>query len=331
MLKKSTIVAIAGSLIVGGIGLSTVGLALGGESSVHFDSFLELSEPTFEKEYSQKIIEAQSELRMTMDREEKLDTGEVKQKGWEKLDGFSEMKVEVGTVNFNVVIGEDYKIEVDVKTNVDLSYDIRGEKLYIKQKNIEQYRRNNGFRSNLNDGTITVMIPQDAKLEEVILNLGVGEGHLEGITVNELEISNGVGSMNINNVVANNAHITGGVGDIKVEDFKVKGVVFDSGVGDLNVTSLVSDRLEANMGVGDVSIQGDIQGDIEIGGGLGSLRLELVGQEKDYNYFISRGGGHITINEMNQFGLGDVKVNNNSQYNIEIEAGLGEILIKTDK
>ena len=85
------------------------------------------------------------------------------------------------------------------------------------------------------------------------------------------------------------------------------------------------------MGVGDVSIQGDIQGDIEIGGGLGSLRLELVGQEKDYNYFISRGGGHITINEMNQFGLGDVKVNNNSQYNIEIEAGLGEILIKTDK
>ena len=283
------------------------------------------------QEYSQKIIEAQSELRMTMDREEKLDTGEVKQKGWEKLDGFSEMKVEVGTVDFNVVIGEDYKIEVDVKTNVDLSYDIRGEKLYIKQKNIEQYRRNNGFRSNLNDGTITVMIPQDAKLEEVILNLGVGEGHLEGITVNELEISNGVGSMNINNVVANNAHITGGVGDIKVEDFKVKGVVFDSGVGDLNVTSLVSDRLEANMGVGDVSIQGDIQGDIEIGGGLGSLRLELVGQEKDYNYFISRGGGHITINEMNQFGLGDVKVNNNSQYNIEIEAGLGEILIKTDK
>lgn len=330
MLKKSTIVAIAGSLIVGGIGLSAVGLVLGGRSSVEFDSFLELGEPSFAEAYTVQASELEAELGEVMDTVVNLETGEVTQTGWEKLEAFTNLKVEVGTVDFNIIQGEEYKIELDIKSHVDLTYNIKGDTLYVKQKNIDKYGLGDSFRNNMNDGKITVMIPEDITLDKVILNLGVGESLVENIKAHQLQINNGVGSMVINNVVAEDAHITGGVGDTYVEGLMTEKVIFDSGVGSVNASGLVSKSLEANMGVGDIYIQGDVQGDIEATGGLGELKLELEGKEKDYNYIISRGGGDITINGMNQFGLGDVKFDNGGKYDIEIEAGLGEIVIKTE-
>lgn len=318
MLKKSTIIALAGSLIIGGIGLSIAGVALGGKTQVSYGGihqFFEQADASFETigyvdgNKGQNIIKKENSVIS------------------EKLEHFTNIDIAVGTIALNVVEGEAYKIDIDIKSHVALSYGVKGNTLYVKQKN-EEY--SHGINLNdVSDGSITITVPGAIKFEEIEIDLGVGMGLIEGIKTKELNIESGVGFVKIKQVIADEVNISGGVGNLEINGLTSEKTKVEGGVGSIQVYDLKSSKLEASIGVGSVLIEGDIDGNINIEGGLGGLELALVGRESDYNYSIERGAGKIIINETKQSGVGDVKVRNNAKYDVDISAGLGDIKIIT--
>lgn len=318
MLKKSTIVALAGSLIVGGIGLSVVGVALGGKTQVSYGGIHQFFEKTDASIESISYVEDSRSKGLV-----KGESGVIS----ESLGHFDKLDIEIGTVNFNIVEGEQYKIEVDIKRNVDLSYGIKNNTLHIKQKFEPQF--NMGDLSTRLDGSITITIPRDMKLEEVEIESGVGQGLIENIKTKKLDMESGVGIVKIKEVIADEVIILCGVGDLNIEGLTAEKTKVEGGVGSIKAYDLISNKLEASIGVGSVLLEGDIKGNIAIEGGIGGLELNLAGRESDYNYLIERGGGKITINDTKQAGVGDVKIQNDGRYDIEISAGLGEIKITT--
>lgn len=305
MLKKSTIVALAGCLIIGGIGLSVAGLALGGRTSISFPF----------NEFNNDI-----------------ETGVVGKRASvnEGIESFQNMDIDVGTVALNIVTGDTYKIEIDMDKSVDLEYRVSKDTLYIQQ-NHTSARFNlgvGGFNSDF-EGTVTVTIPKDVKLSKVDIELGVGAGLIKDIQTRSLEMIIGVASTKIQDVVADDAVISGGVGKLEIDRLTSEKAEITGGVGEIDAYNLVSNALEAGIGVGQITLQGDIKGDIDIEGGVGSLALILEGKESDYNYYITRGGGNILINDNEHFGMEDVTIKNGARHDVEIDAGLGGVKIKT--
>lgn len=318
MLKKSTIVALAGSLIVGGIGLSVVGMALGGKTQVSYGGIHQF----FEK--------ADASLQAISYVDDSGSKGIIKGENGvisERLGHFDKLDIKIGTVNLNIVEGEQYKIEIDIKRNVDLSYGIKGKTLHVKQKFEPQF--NMGDLNTRQDGSITITVPRDMKLEEVEIESGVGQGLIENIKTKKLEMESGVGIVKIKEVIADETIISCGVGDLNIEGLTAEKIKVEGGVGSIKVYDLISNKLEASIGVGSVLLEGDVKGNIAIEGGIGGLELNLAGRESDYNYIIERGGGKITINGTKQSGVGDVKIQNDGRHDVEISVGLGEIKITT--
>ncbi|MEG0388741.1 MAG: DUF4097 family beta strand repeat-containing protein [Niameybacter sp.] len=299
MMKKSTLIALALCLVVGGIGISVAGIALGGKTSLSWDQsglrFNSWDENPIEYDISYK-----SSNKRVFD-------GMI-----EELNDFSKMDITSGTVDVTVKEGEDYSICIDVGSKVDLNYGVRGDTLYIEQ---EGHRTGWNFISpNARkdySGKIIVTVPQDKKLEKANVMLGVGEGLFENIETEKFSLMAGVSSTNIQGLTADYVTIEGGVGELNLEG---------SNLGEAKIT----------MGVGRVKLETALTGDMDIEGGIGELDIILDGEEQDFNYEISRGGGSIKINDQRYSGMGYVEVRNKSNQTIEIEAGLGSINIETN-
>ena len=148
------------------------------------------------------------------------------------------------------------------------------------------------FGFNTKIGKMTLYIPEGKSLEHMDIEMGIGEAHIDNVVTDAFELKGGVGEVVINN--------------------------------------LVSQDTDTKMGIGDVKIQGDLKGKTSIEGGVGSFYLELVGDEKEYNYTINKGIGETIINNRTYEGFGDTKENNDAPNQITIDSGIGEIKIKTN-
>lgn len=172
----------------------------------------------------------------------------------------------------------------------------KGEFSYKVEKGkliIEQNAKKHSlFGINNQIGKVTLYLPKGKALEEMDIHLGVGGTYIENVTTDTLDLNGGVGEIVINN--------------------------------------LVSKETDVKVGVGAIEIQGDLQGETSIKGGIGSLYLELVGDEKAYNYDIKKGIGETTINNQTYEGITNTKEDNEAENLISIKSGIGEIKIKTN-
>ncbi|MEG0579731.1 MAG: DUF4097 family beta strand repeat-containing protein, partial [Niameybacter sp.] len=306
MLRKSTIVALAGCLIVGGIGLSTAGLVLGGKTSIGFDgSGIRINGIT-----------------------NNIGEGASATSASEALQAFSKIDIDVDTIAIDIVVGNAYSIDVAVDSDVKISYGVENDRLFITQSVPNSFFNFNvDFFNDGTEGNIIVTIPGDVKLESTEIDFGVGTGNIKGIKTEELKMTIGVATTKIEDVVADEATISGGVGLLKIDGLtsdyaeiygdvgavEIKNLVtnkakLESGVGIFKANDVVSRGIDVTAGVGSISLQGDVQGDISVEGGVGTVTLDLDGAESDYNFDISRGVGSIKINNEIQHGLEDVKI-----------------------
>lgn len=300
MLKKSTLIVLAVCLIVGGIGISVAGLALGGESSLYSDD-TGIHFRGWNEEVGYRSDRNDLEVIRTQ-----AFNGDVK-----SVERFSKIDVTSGTVAINIQEGNDYAIRMNVGSKVELNYGVRGDTLYIEQEGDKMKWGLFGNHSMSEySGEIVITIPSGTKLEKTTVMLGVGEGNFKNITTEKFNLIAGVASTNIEGLNTAYASIEGGVGEVNLEG---------SNLGEAKIT----------MGVGSVRIETALEGDMEIEGGLGDLEIILEGREEDYNYQISRGAGEIEINDQHYNGLGDVNILNRSDQTIDIEAGIGSIKIAT--
>lgn len=200
--------------------------------------------------------------------------------------------IQVAASKIQVIKGEEFKVQLTTKDYL-VSSNLNNLKIEEKSKFIKK------------PSTITVYIPENAKLDKFNLEAGAGDVYINGITVEELDLDLGAGNIRINNVNSNKStRIDGGVGKVSIED-------------------CIFENLDLNTGVGDFSISAKILGNNDIDLGIGKLDLVLDGS--DYTINAKKGLGEFSIN--NKKISNDATVGEGNQ-SINVDAGIGSVYIK---
>ena len=296
--REKIIFLVAILLLASGGVISIMGYQLGGDINKVFEitSIHSGEIPTVEK------VMGQSD-----------NTGESKGKTIDKtLKNFKTIEINSEQLVINIIEGDCYKIQGHNLYKVD--YKIQGDKLIVTQDGITEEIRHKEKKL-LEKGIVNIYVPQNAALDTIKIHAGVGEINLDTLNVKMLDLTSGVGAVNIKNTTAKNCFVEGGVGEVVARN-------------------VLTNCLDISSGVGNVDFEGSVEGDIIIEGGVGGLKLALKGKEDDYKFDINQGLGKIEINGVQRGGLiGEVKDegNNNAPYTMEIQGGLGTIIIDTNK
>lgn len=103
---------------------------------------------------------------------------------------------------------------------------------------------------------------------------------------------------------------------------------------DMSVTVILPEnmkfeKVDLEVGAGKALIDDLIADKVSVEVGAGKLNLELAGKETDYNYNLDCGIGEIQIGDNSYAGLGKEQrtVNTGANKQIDLECGVGEIII----
>lgn len=226
----------------------------------------------------------------------------------ETIESISKINIDVETLDVNIMSGENFAIDINYKDTTDVFYEVRGDKLTIRQEDSIDW---GFFQREGRKGEAIIYLPREAFIEELDIDMGMGSSRISGIQVDKLDLDCGMGSVDLLGVNLNKAYIEGGMGEIRATD-------------------IVSNGLDVNMGMGSIDIQGDLKGLTDIEGGMGELSLMTTGKETDYNYDLSKGMGTISINGRSHSSFEDLRENNGSDNKITIEGGMGSITVNTE-
>jgi len=142
------------------------------------------------------------------------------------------------------------------------------------------------------DRSLTILIPQDMKFKEVELEIGASKA-------------------DIKNILAENLSITVGAGQADISKITAKHFELEVGAGQATAVQLEVEKLDVEAGVGQVNIA-------------------LNGVQEDYNYKVECGIGNVVVGKASYGGLGaeqNVK-NDGATKEISVECGIGEVKIK---
>lgn len=119
--------------------------------------------------------------------------------------------------------------------------------------------------------------------------------------------------------IFNKVKIDLGAGNFSVENFTSLYLDIDAGAGNINADNLsVTEEFEIDGGAGNITILNSQVNNMELGNGVGNFKFEgmLFG-----NNDIDMGVGYVTLNLTTDLDL----------YNIEIDKGLGNVIINNKK
>ena len=139
----------------------------------------------------------------------------------------------------------------------------------------------------LNNANIIITIPKGKHFSEVNIKLGAVESTIEELNCDELDLKLGAGELEISE------------GNIKDADMEV--------------------------GAGELRYIGSISGDLDAKCGLGNMSFKLDGDEKDHNYNLKVGLGHMLVGNDSINGAGSRNVDNDTDSDFKIECGAGNV------
>ena len=119
-----------------------------------------------------------------------------------------------------------------------------------------------------------------------------------------------------------------GVGSLDISGLTSRRLRSDSGVGSLNMNGMSTERLTMTNGIGEAKFRGVVNGDVSVDTGIGSVRLQIEGNENDFNYDISCSIGSVVVGKQSYSGLAnDRRINNNADKNMRLNCAIGEITV----
>lgn len=227
-----------------------------------------------------------------------------------KIDGDDMLNTEAGVSEGNVTT---YEIEetcesMDIEFGagiLDIYYD-DVDCIKVQQTNITGFKVNvkndtlvigggadvNIDVDDVDDRSLTIIIPSEMKFEEVELEIGASQADIKDIQTDKLSITVGAGQANISEITA------------KQFDLEV-------GAGQAMAVQLSVDKLDVEAGLGEVNVA-------------------LNGVQEDYNYSVECGIGNVVVGKSSYGGLGAEQSvrNEGATKEINVECGIGEVVIK---
>ena len=192
----------------------------------------------------------------------------------------STLKIDLACTNLDIKVGDNFKVETN---NSKIVFEENNGNAQIKEKN------KNWLNNNNNSSDLIVYIPE--AIQNLYLELGAGDVHIENIAVTQqIEINGGVGKTDLKSCKINN--------------------------------------LQANLGMGEFTFYGELTGKNTISSGIGEVNLNLINNKEDYTIDVSKGIGTVVLDGENV--EADRKYGNGEKY-LDIDGGIGDININFEK
>lgn len=228
---------------------------------------------------------------------------------------------------FGVSFNDDNDLEtVEILNNINsLEIDLKDSKLTIK-----------------NGDVFKIEVPERVKLIEKDNKIKIKENNSffnnsansevyvylpTQYILNDIVIDSEVGNIVIDGLNAKKLDLNLDVGKIDINKLNVlEKSVINCGFGNINIIDSIINNLKLDIDVGKVNVNGNITGDSDIAAGIGLLTINLNNSINNYYLDIEKGIGKIIIN--------DEKIKNNyiatlGNDKLEINDGIGSIIINT--
>lgn len=131
------------------------------------------------------------------------------------------------------------------------------------------------------------------------------------------------------NFIARSAIVRVGAGTVVADQLSAAATTLEVDMGTLEVKQLTSGNCAVRCHMGSIKAQGKINGDCNVKCGMGSVMLGIDQPATDYNYKASVGMGKVTINGESTGGVGgNMKCEQNGKYRLNVDCGMGEVIVK---
>lgn len=206
----------------------------------------------------------------------------------------------IDVANTKIIIEESANFKLETN-NEYITIRENNNKLSITEKKRSIFKYNE-------DTELIIYIPRSNIFNNVFIETGAGEVHIDKLNTQNLELELGAGKVNINNLkVTYNTNIDGGAGEIVIKNSNLNNIDLD-------------------MGVGKIKLNASLTGNADIDAGVGGIELDLIDSLDNYKIKVDKGLGNVTLNEET--------INSNTYYgtglnNIDIDGGVGTINITT--
>ena len=222
---------------------------------------------------------------------------------------FSDLEIENGVCNFNIVKSDDDKVYIK-GTNVPegrYTAKVQGGTLKIEYKerkwlNLISF----GSWNNENMGEITLYLPEKDFMS-LEFDGGVGVNKISDVTVRKLDYDGGVGENYFNNVKV-------------LEDAEL-----DFGVGETQMESCVIQRGDIDVGVGELYFSGNILGDTSVDTGVGEVKMDIDGYRNDYEINYDQGIGEVNINSSTESVTSSTMAA--TRIRLDLDCGIGDVTV----
>lgn len=176
--------------------------------------------------------------------------------------------IEIGATNLIIKDGEEFKVETN---DGDIIIDQEGSTLKINEKNSKKFISKSKSK-------LTIYMPKEESVDQLILELGAGNVSIENIEVRaQTEIQGGAGNIEISSSILNNIDFELGVGNVDLEAYLYGENSIECGVGNLDLNLLNKDdyKISIEKGVGTISVNGKkAKNNTTIGTGDNSIDIE---------------------------------------------------------
>lgn len=299
--KKISLIATS-LLIVGGV-MTTIGLMCGGFNSV------------IASKDGLKIYDKDSIVNET-----------------KELESFKDISIDMDFGNIEIVKSDKYAIEIQYNSvSDDVDYSVENGKLIVKNnKGSIGFNIGFNFGFTLGGNRAKIYVPQDAKLENVVINSKAGDIKVDGIDMVTSKIDCDFGRVEVRNINANQMEIESKSGDVNLNNIKAEKLTMSVDFGDIDANGLVTNGIVVNAKSGEVDLDGELKGNNVIDCDFGDINVNTSLAQTDYSYNLDMDFGSSKINGKKSDG--GIEITNNGVENrFDINCKSGDLEIRTSK
>lgn len=213
-----------------------------------------------------------------------------------------ELHMEIGGSMVEFQDSDDGNIYIEGKSVGKLQAYVEGGVLYVKSV------RPANLMDEIKNSTLTLYLPNENRaLQHMEVSLGAGQLQLEHLAVQNMTASIGAGQLLLTDMALGTLEVSLGAGELRAEDLTVE-------------------DLTASIGAGNMELTGGIYTGAKISCSMGNVRLELEGEEKDFNYELSCVAGNMEIDGSSFSGaVMDRSIDNGASKSMEIDCSMGNV------
>ena len=241
------------------------------------------------------------------------------------VEPFTDMDLDIGNSNVNIIEGDEFKVEYSVYNDVP-TIEVKNEKLIVIHK-----VKNGQFVFHLGlveyeNPTINIYIPKETKLGTININDNAGNLKIKSQSVGNLKMDVDEGIINLSDSEFGNIDIESNSGDIAISGIKADVMDMSVDYGNVRIDDTEMDKLKIDADAGNIKAESSRINDIDIKSDAGNVKLEIIGEKADYSIEASVDFGNLKIDGERQGSK--VNMEGKSGKSIKVKSNAGNVDIE---